>query len=165
MFNLLINCFVCGSMIFGVGIKSCIQDYLTSSDQVQIIIDNNYSVVTDLTKLNEVLNCVLDNCYQMPALGVSIHTETLKEIKQGVWLKLQYNGTQILDDMTFDELLIEIGPEFGGLNIIRGNYGIYEGRCFYVNNINIKPLYDFINQNYALNPIEKNSNIHVAFLY
>ncbi|MBO5910011.1 MAG: hypothetical protein J6Q15_00730, partial [Clostridia bacterium] len=60
--------------------------------------------------------------------------------------KLQYNGTQVVDDMPFDELLIEINPEFSGFNVIRGNKGIFEGRCYYVNLVNctMKELYQYV---------------------
>jgi hypothetical protein len=93
---------------------------------------------------------MLQDSHTMPAFGVSIHTETLKAIKNGVWLKLQYNGTQEVDGMPFDELLIEVNPEFSGFNIIRGNKGIYEGRCFYIDldNITMELLYDFVIENY-----------------
>ena len=89
---------------------------------------------------------MLKDSHTMPAFGISIHVETLKAIQKGVWLKLQYNGTQVVDEMPFDELLIEVNPEFSGFNIIRGNRGIYEGRCYYIDLIdkNMKTLYDFI---------------------
>lgn len=151
MFNILINCCVCATMLLGGNMETkTIQQYLTSSSQVQIIVDNNYYNVDDLSQLNVVLNQMLQDSHTMPAFGVSIHTETLKSIKQGIWLKLQYNGTQSLDDMPFDELLIEVNPEFSGFNIIRGNKGIYDGRCFYIDLIDadMKSLYDYVNLNY-----------------
>ena len=124
-----------------------IQQHLTTCDKAQIIIDNNYYDVDDLIELNLVLDEMLQGSHNMPAFGVSIHTETLKAIKKGTWLKLQYNGTQVVDDMPFDELLIEINPEFQGFNIIRGNKGIYEGRCYYIDLLysTMKPLYDYVN--------------------
>ena len=151
MFNILINCCVCATMLLGGNMETkTIQQYLTSSSQVQIIVDNNYYNVDDLSQLNVVLNQMLQDSHTMPAFGVSIHTETFKAIKHGVWLKLQYNGTQSLDEMPFDELLIEVNPEFSGFNIIRGNKGIYDGRCFYIDLIDadMKSLYDYVNLNY-----------------
>jgi len=150
MFNILINCCLCATMLMGgnMEIKN-IQHYLTSASQAQIIIDNNYCSADNLQQLNLVIKDMLQDSHEMPALGVAIHTETLKNIKQGVWLKLQYNGTQYVNDMPFDELLIEVDSDFGGFNIIRGNKGIYDGRCFYVDLVgnSMKPLYDFINLN------------------
>ncbi|MBQ8522273.1 MAG: hypothetical protein IJ458_01245 [Clostridia bacterium] len=125
-----------------------IQEYLTSSNQAQVVVDNVYYNVDNLTQLNVVLNEILQDSHTMPAFGVSIHNETLNAIRHGVWLKLQYNETKQIDDMPFDELLIEINKEFTGFNIIRGNKGIYEGRCYYIDLIGntMQPLYEFVNR-------------------
>lgn len=154
MFNILINCCLCATMLMGGNMKTKnIQHYLINSSQAQIIIDNNYCSTDNLQQLNLVIKDMLQDSHEMPALGVAIHTEILKNIKQGVWLKLQYNGTQYVNDMPFDELLIEVDSDFGGFNIIRGNKGIYDGRCFYVDLVgnSMKLLYDFINLNYMQN--------------
>ncbi|MBQ7797946.1 MAG: hypothetical protein IJ371_02360 [Clostridia bacterium] len=125
-----------------------IRQYLISSNQAQVIIDNDYYEVDYTDELNSVLNIVLQDSHALPAFGVSIHTETLKAIQKGVWLKLQYNGTQYVNGKSFDELLIEVQPNFCGFNIIRGNKGVYEGRCFYIDLIDntMKPIYYLINE-------------------
>ncbi len=152
MFNVLISCCICATMLMGGNMEvRNVQQYLTSSEQAYIVVDNKYNKVDDLDELNNVLNDMLNNSRTMPAFGVSIHTETLQAIKQGVWLKLQYNGTQYVDDMPFDELIIEVNPEFSGFNIIRGNKGIYDGRCYYIDldNTTMQPLYNFVTLNYV----------------
>ena len=154
MFNIFVNCCLCATMLLGENMEvKNIQEYLTLSNQVQVIIDNNYYNVDNLKELNMVVKDMLNDSHTMPAFGVSIHTETLSAIKTGVWLKLQYNGTQDVDGMMFDELLIQINPDFTGFNIIRGNRGIYEGRCFYIDLIGntMKQLYDFINLTFLKN--------------
>lgn len=147
MFKTLLSGIVCVTMLMGGNMqKQTIQEYLNSFNQAIVIVDNNYVKVEDVDTLNNVINEMIKDSHTMPAFGVSIHTETLKAIQSGIWLKLQYNGTQMVDDMPFDELLIEINPEFSGFNIIRGNRGIYDGRCFYIDLIDgdMKQLYDFI---------------------
>ena len=145
------SCCICATMLIGgnMEVKS-VQQYLVDSNQAYVIIDNKYNKVDNLDGLNNMLNDMLQDSRTMPAFGVSIHTETLNAIKNGVWLKLQYNGTQNVDDMPFDELLIEINPEFSGFNIIRGNKGVYDGRCFYIDleDKTMKSLYDFVTLNY-----------------
>lgn len=134
MFNILINCCLCATMLVGGNMQiNNIQNYLVNSNQAYLIVDNNYIYVEDMEGLNKKINQMLDDSYTMPAFGVSIHTETLKAMQNDVWLKLQYAQTNYVDDMPFDELLIEVNPEFEGFNVIRGNKGIYEGRCFYIN--------------------------------
>ena len=127
-----------------MGIEN-IQQYLSESNQAYVVIDNDYIKVEQIEELNNVISDMLSGSRTMPAFGVSIHTETIKAIKNGVWLKLQYNGTQCIDDMPFDELLIEINPEFNGFNVIRGNKGIYDGRCFYIDlEGSMQGLYDYL---------------------
>ena len=67
-------------------------------------------------------------------------------MKQGVWLKLIYDKTFVHNEMPFDSLLIQIEKDWTGFNIYRGNNGIYEGRCFYIDlvNNNMKNLYECI---------------------
>ena len=149
----LLNCFVCAILAVGVNMDNNIQKCLTSSQQALVIIDGKHSSIENMNELNIELDKMLLNSRLMPAFGVSIHTETLNAINSGVWLKLQYNGTQIINEMPFDELIIEVNPEFTGFNIIRGNKGIYEGRCYYValDNSTMQPIYQFIIDSYTVN--------------
>ena len=147
MFKGLLSGIVCVTMLLGGNMqKQSVQEYLSSPSRAVVIVDGDYNRIQDVEGLNKIMDDMLKDGHTMPAFGVSIHTETLKAIQKGVWLKLQYNGTQVVDEMMFDELLIEVNPEFSGFNIIRGNRGIYEGRCYYIDLIdkNMKTLYDFI---------------------
>lgn len=147
MFNVLIGCVICATMLSGEYMQTKdINYYLLNSEQVQVIIDNHYYYIYDLSLLNNEIEQMLKDSYEMPAFGVSIHTETLNAIQKGVWLKLQYNGTQSANDMPFDELLIEVNYECEGFNIIRGNKGIFEGRCYYINlqNTSMTNLYNYL---------------------
>lgn len=149
MFNILINCVACATILLGGNMEiNNIQKSLLTSNQAYIIVDNNYNKIDNIKELNNVLNQMLEDSHEMPAVGVSIHTETLIAIKSGTWLKLQYDNTKMLNNITFDELLIEIKPDFTGFNIIRGNKGIYEGRCFYIDLVNkdMSKLYNYIQE-------------------
>lgn len=141
-------------MLLGGNMQSKdIKQYICESVKAQVIINGDYKEVKNINELSNVLNGMLNDSHVLPAFGVSIHIETLKAIQTGTWLKLQYNGTQVVDDMNFDELLIEVNPDFGGFNIIRGNRGVFEGRCYYIDLLNnsMRPLYDFIDFNYIEN--------------
>ena len=147
MFKALLRGIICVTMLMGGGMqKQTVQEYLVDCSQATIIVDNKYINIENVKQLNDVINDMIKDSHTMPAFGVSIHIETLSAIQNGVWLKLQYNGTQSVDDMVFDELLIEVNPKFGGFNIIRGNRGIYDGRCFYIDLVdkNMSTLYNFI---------------------
>lgn len=152
MFKTLICGCVCATMLLGGNMQSKdIKNYILDSTYAKVIIDGKCINIEYIDNLNKVLSGMLQNSNIMPALDVSIHTETLEAIKTGVWLKLQYNGTQTVNDMPFDELLIQVNPDFNGFNIIRGNRGIYEGRCYYINLVDntMEGLYNFIKSNYV----------------
>lgn len=78
------------------------------------------------------MDIMLEGSREMPAFGVSLDNETKDAIKEGVWLKLIYDKTYAHNEMPFDSLLIQIEKDWTGFNIYRGNNGIYEGRCFYI---------------------------------
>ena len=87
----------------------------------------------------------LDNARQMPAFGVSIHKLTVEEMKSGIWVKFIYQQTMEADGMPFDELLVHVQKDMHGVNIIRGNGGSYNGRCFYLDlNGTLDEVYDFL---------------------
>ena len=147
MVGVLLNCILRATMLLGGNMEvKTVQQHLTTSNQAYVMIDGDYYNIDNLNELNLVLNNMLQESHSLPAFGVSIHTETLNAIQKGVWLKLQYNGTQAVDGMPFDELLIEINPDYNGFNIIRGNRGIYDGRCFYVDLMSqsMEPLYQYV---------------------
>ncbi len=151
MFKTLLCACMCATMLVGGNMENKdIKSYIVSSNKAEVVIDDKHIIVEYDNNLNQILNNMLSNSHTMPAIGVSLHAETLRAMQTGVWLKLQYNGTQVVDDMPFDELLIEVNPDFNGFNIIRGNRGIYEGRCYYIDLVNktMKPLYDFITLNH-----------------
>ena len=82
---------------------------------------------------------------QMPAFGVSIHKLTVEEMKSGIWVKFIYQQTMEADGMPFDELLVHVQKDMHGVNIIRGNGGSYNGRCFYLDlNGTLDEVYDFL---------------------
>lgn len=126
-----------------------LSDYFVICDNICIVCDNIKSLLDNNTTetIKSELKNLFENSHEMPALGVSIHNETVTELEKGLWLILQYNETKYHNDMPFDELLIKVNKEDYGLNIIRGNNGIYEGRCYYLNlDKNTSKLYNTINQ-------------------
>ena len=97
---------------------------------------------------DKIMSTALDfmkNSHEMPALGVSLDNETKSAKKTGLWLELKFNKTLNYLDMPFDSLLINIEKGNSGCNIIRGNNGVYEGRCYYLNHSKtMDTLYDNI---------------------
>lgn len=83
----------------------------------------------------DILDFLKDICEgsrEMPAYGVSLNEETKMEMQNGLWIELNFNKTKTHNEMPFDSLLIRVEKEYQGFNIIRGQKGMYEGRCFHI---------------------------------
>ena len=127
-----------------------IQESFNDSYQIKFI-KNNYSYYfekesNDYKKIIAIINKMLDNSHQMPALSISIDSETKKEIKTGLWLEFYYKETKTNNELPFDSLLIEINKDYYGFNIIRKYNNKYDGRCFYISltNTNMNELYYYL---------------------
>jgi len=122
-----------------------IYNYFNVCDNISVVYGNNlYSLSQDnVLNIQNLLFYLCNNSHEMPAIGVSIHNETIKAMRTGMWLKLKYNTTLSHNGMSFDELIININSNDYGFNIIRGNNGVYDGRCYYVSlEKNIVELYN-----------------------
>lgn len=107
-----------------------------------------YSAQTDGYKnILKAWNIMLDGAHLMPALGVSLHNETLKELKGGLWVEFDFSKLYECNGLPFEKLLIAVHDDYYGFNLIRytQEYG-YDGRCFYYDlvNKNMSSLYDLL---------------------
>ena len=88
---------------------------------------------------------LIRDAHEMPAYGVSLNRETLKELKNGLWVELCFSETYECNGMPFEKLLVKVEKSFFGFNIIRYNSkNGYDGRCFYYDLVN-KNMSDFYN--------------------
>ena len=67
----------------------------------------------------------------MPAFGVSLHAETLNELKNDNWIKINFNKQIIVNELPFVSLIFKL-EKTSGFNLIRFHNEKYEGRCFYL---------------------------------
>ena len=108
---------------------------------VNVIVDGvttAYAVGGD--KFNEICavwNNMLSGAHEMPAYGVSLDRETRKAVKSGVWAEFVFDKALSSNGMPFEKLLVNVQPEWSGVNIIRytAAHG-YDGRCFYYDLVN-----------------------------
>lgn len=149
MCKVLQSCIICAIILLGGNMEEDVQQYLINPTNAQIIINGECAEVKNIDKLSNVLKTMLQHSHTMPAFGVSINSETQKEIKKGVWLKLIFNQTKWVNGMNFDELLIQVEPTFSGFNVIRGNNNVYDGRCYYIDLVDntMDNLYQCITRN------------------
>ena len=117
--------------------------------KMEVIIENNKTVITKDNKrfdnILDTLKRITEHAHDMPAFGVSLDNLTKEEMKKGTWLELKFDNTYEYNYMPFDSLLIKIEKDIYGFNLIRGNNGIYEGRCFYLSlNGSMNDLYEIM---------------------
>ena len=126
-----------------------IKDIFTETEKINIYQDGNATTYIAGDKpYEEILtgwNSLLDGSHEMPAYGVSLDKETVKAMKNGLWVEFDFGKLTEYNGMPFEKLLVEVGKEFYGFNIIRytSERG-YDGRCFYIDLVN-KNMSDFYN--------------------
>lgn len=162
MFTSLVSILFCGTMLLSGNVLytptlstpllqkeeyMTIQNTLLTPQSVNIIKEGNVTALTK-QKYDEyvaIMKNILQGSHDMPAFGVSLDHNTKQALQKGVWLQLTYPTTQEVNGLPFDTLLIELHPNHSGFNIIRGNNGTYDGRCFYIDlNCNtLTPIYEW----------------------
>ena len=86
----------------------------------------------DFFRMLEKIETLFSNSCLMPAFGVSLHNETLNELKSVGWLQINFLHEITKNGLPFNSLLFQL-EEVQGLNLIRLYNDKYEGRCLYLN--------------------------------
>ncbi len=124
-----------------------LMDELKNMCSVEIFENGNRKTINKGSKeflsIYQNLKAVFLNGYLTPALGVSIHTETTRAMKEGDWIKLNFSPAQQKGDLPFDALVFRLENCYG-FNLIRQNGGQLSGRCLYFNLNNETDLKDII---------------------
>lgn len=120
----------------------CVNDYQNSMiDCVEYI--QSFSVFSngkkkDITKQDKCFDELLSFIYKvfessriMPAFGVSLHNETINELKNGNWLQINFNKQVEKNGLLFSSLLFKL-EKTNGINLIRLFNDKYEGRCVFL---------------------------------
>ena len=68
----------------------------------------------------------------MPALGVSLHDDTVNALKTDSFLKINFNKEFTINDLPFTALLFRLEDNCYGINLIREYNNRYDGRCIYL---------------------------------
>ncbi len=85
----------------------------------------------EFKEMLEKLTTTFSNGRLMPALGVSIHNLTVKEMKTGDWMKLNFSHEHEKNGLPFTSLLFRVEDGYG-MNLIRENNNKFDGRCIYI---------------------------------
>lgn len=88
-----------------------------------------------------------EGVHEMPAFGVSLNKQTVKEMNSGLWVEFVFDKQYEHTGMPFEKLLINVEKQWQGFNIIRYNTEDgYSGRCFYYDLVgtNMSEFYDIL---------------------
>ena len=55
-----------------------------------------------------------------------------EQIKEGYYISIKFDQTYCVNELPFDELVFEVQKDFSGFNLLRGNKGVFQGRCIYM---------------------------------
>ena len=86
------------------------------ASSVNVYVDGETSIYpVGCEKFNDICaqwNNMLEGAHQMPAFGVSLHDETIREMKKGVWAEFVLDGQYSSDGMTYEKLLVAVHPDW-----------------------------------------------------
>ena len=126
---------------------STIESFFSLANNIIIYKDNQIIELNkeEKNQFEDLFFVAFENAQQSPAFCVCMKENVQEEIKQGYWVKFVYADKQIRNEMPYDELLIHIEKNISGVNVLRGNDGIFEGRCYYFDlENNLDDVYEFI---------------------
>ena len=99
----------------------------------------------DCQEFDSLFAQALKDSRAMPAFAVSLHDDTMQNVQNGLWIRFVFTAKIEVNGMPFDQLLITIEKDMHGFNVIRGNNGRFEGRCYYISlSDNLDNVYNFL---------------------
>ena len=109
-----------------------------SYGQMNLIYNNEIIEISDEEKADiqsEIIK-YLENAYDSPALAVTFPELYKEMLKDGYFLNFKFDAHYEFNGLPFDEITIKIEDNAYGFNIFRGENGVFQGRCIYINTEN-----------------------------
>lgn len=137
-----------------------------SYGQMNLIYNNQVIEITDEEKADiqgEIIK-YLENAYDSPALAVTFPEFYKEMLKDGYFLNFKFDKHYEFNGLPFDELTIKIEDNAHGFNVFRGENGVFQGRCIYVNTENssselYKIVKEIVDNKIPTNVEEENKNV------
>ncbi len=122
-------------MINYIDNENTLTDELNQVESFVILKNGEIEIVENkTTKFNNIKTKLFDlfaMARLMPAFGVSLHNETLLEMKKGEWLKINFSTEQTKNGLPFNSLVFKL-EKTQGFNLIRLFNNKFEGRCLFL---------------------------------
>ena len=106
-------------------------DMFNETKKVEIYKNGQLVHLTDkqVDDFENIFSHTLEGAEQVPCIFVALNDSVNEDLKEGNWIKFIFNKTVVKYEMPFDEILINVHPNYNSLTLLRGNNGRFEGRC------------------------------------
>ena len=130
--------------------ENSLVDIVNKIQSLEVFKNGNIKLVENneesFLQIKDNLKDLFSSSRLMPAFGVSLHNDTLNEIKKGIWLKINFDSKIEKSGLPFNSLIFKL-EEVQGFNLIRLYNNTYDGRCLYLDLDEVVNLMNLINLN------------------
>lgn len=127
-------------LFFFMGVSMMIMSFYEAIDVLpyvtnyNLMIDGNVIELseTEVQGLQEQVVSLFEGSHTMPAFGVVFNDMYQKDVKNGYFVSLKFDSPIQINNLPFDELVFKVDKDFHGFNLMRGENGIFQGRCIYI---------------------------------
>lgn len=127
-------------IFFALGVPMMIMSFFQAIDampfvqETQLYVGGQEIVLSEdqAAQLKEQVEELLQDSHTMPSLSVVFGDDFQDMFQERTFISLKFNSVYEINDLPFDELLFEVTPDSYGFNLFRGNSGIVQGRCVYI---------------------------------
>lgn len=127
-------------LFFFMGVPMMIMSFYEAIDVLPYVTNYNLMVdgnvvelsETEVQGLQEQVVSLFEGSHTMPAFGVVFNDMYQKDVKNGYFVSLKFDSPIQINNLPFDELVFKVDKDFHGFNLMRGENGIFQGRCIYI---------------------------------
>ncbi len=141
-------------LFFVFGVPMMIMSFFQATDAIpfaqntSLLVDGQEIVLSAQQQedLKMQVASLFEGSHTLPSLAVMFENDFQQKIQEGTYVSLKFERPCEINDLLFDELVFEVVPEYQGFNLYRGNRGVFQGRCVYVDLVDktMQPLWDFV---------------------
>lgn len=109
-------------------------DALPFAENIGLLSDGKEIVLTQEQQTDlkdEILN-MFENSRTLPAFAVVTDEMFKEDVQSGTFVSLKFNQVMEVEGLPFDEIVFKVVPEYTAINLLRGNQGVFQGRCIHV---------------------------------
>ncbi len=141
-------------LFFFMGVPMIIMSFFEAVDvlpyvsQYNLLVNGNVVELSqeETEQLQQQVEKLFENSHTMPAFGVVTDEIFHEDVQNGYFVSMKFQTPIKINELPFEELVFKIGRDFHGFNLMRGNHGIFQGRCIYIDlqERTMEELYDFV---------------------